>query len=160
MELKIDKIPVSRHLNQIQRKANASAEDIESENNNPFRVHEDDEFTSDVQVTSPDQSWRNFIVSVLLICGWYATSISLSVYNKFLFSKDKFNFYPLFTTTIHQVMQYCLSLFILTYFAPSLMPQSNLPMRAYFTKIVPCAVTTGVEIGLSNSSLHVFQPQF
>lgn len=78
----------------------------------------------------------------------------MSVYNKFLFSSNHFNFYPLFTTACHNLIQYACSFFILTHIFPSLKSTQQLSWNDYLTKIIPCAFTTGLEIGLSNSSLH------
>ncbi|GAB7365998.1 hypothetical protein MBLNU230_g7324t1 [Neophaeotheca triangularis] len=76
---------------------------------------------------------RHTLINVLLIALWYSFSISISVYNKWMFSKDNLNFhYPLFTTCVHMLVQFSLAslvLFFFPRFRPSNgnVPQTNIP---------------------------------
>lgn len=80
-------------------------------------------------------------------------------------SKDAVVFpFPLFTTSMHMVVQFTLSSLIL-YAIPSLRPRhppsslataENTPVLTkffYLTRLVPCAVATSLDIGLGNMSL-------
>lgn len=97
--------------------------------------------------------FNTFFISV---AGWYTSSLSLSVYNKWLFSKDHHNFpYPLFTTMFHNIMLFLLSFLSLHYIVPHLKPTRYPSTYDYFTKVFPCGLATGLDIGLSNSSLKV-----
>ncbi|EME42399.1 hypothetical protein DOTSEDRAFT_54772 [Dothistroma septosporum NZE10] len=50
---------------------------------------------------------RHIIVNALLIALWYTFSISISVYNKWMFSSENLDFhFPLFTTSIHMLVQF------------------------------------------------------
>lgn len=92
-------------------------------------------------------------------------------YNKWMFSRDDndnevFPF-PLFTTSLHMLVQFLLSCLIL-FFIPSLRPRpapstsrspdssepkSILTKFFYFTRLVPCGTATSLDIGLGNMSL-------
>ncbi|KAJ3059650.1 Triose-phosphate Transporter, partial [Podochytrium sp. JEL0797] len=94
------------------------------------------------------------MLTVFYILAWYSTSLGLSIYNKYLFSRDHLNFaYPMFTTTIHMIMQFCLSGSCLLWLWPHLRPTHFPSTKEYLLKVVPCGVATGLDIGLSNSSL-------
>ncbi|KAI8925469.1 triose-phosphate transporter family-domain-containing protein [Entophlyctis helioformis] len=100
-------------------------------------------------------------VKVLMIGGWYTVSISLHIYNKWLFSRDHFNFpFPMMTTTIHTTSQFILSAIVLQVFLPSLKPTSYPTRYDYLTKVLPCGIATGLDIGLSNSSLKSISLSF
>ena len=92
----------------------------------------------------------------MYICLWFSSSISLHLYNKWLYSKDYYNFpFPLFSTAFQVLMHFSISSILLVYFIPSITPSTR-PMKSDFWKrILPCALTTGLDIGLSNSSLKV-----
>ena len=95
-------------------------------------------------------------------------------YNKWMFSKDHLNFhFPLFTTSMHMVVQFCLASTVL-FFVPKLRPQASVASAHdtapgddltasekpamtrwfYLTRCVPCGAATGLDIGLGNMSLR------
>lgn len=91
-------------------------------------------------------------------------------YNKWMFDPKKLNFrFPLFTTATHMLVQFSLASIVLFFF-PSLRPtnghKSDLgqsrhePERPvmtkwfYLTRIGPCGLATGLDIGLGNASLQ------
>ncbi|KAJ4272128.1 hypothetical protein NW762_000839 [Fusarium torreyae] len=102
-------------------------------------------------------------------------------YNKWMFDHDRLNFaFPLFTTSMHMVVQFVLSGLVL-YFVPSLRPgygagahQSDLGRSRhddepksygmskmfYLTRIGPCGAATGLDIGLGNTSLKFISLTF
>ena len=68
---------------------------------------------------------RNTIINALLIALWYSFSISISVYNKWMFSKENLDFhYPLFTTSLHMLVQFSLASAVL-YFIPRFRPGAD-----------------------------------
>lgn len=92
-------------------------------------------------------------------------------YNKWMFSGDRLNFpFPLFTTSLHMLVQFCLSSIVL-FFVPSLRPRNGhvsdggqsrheagpkaplMTKMFYLTRIGPCGAATGLDIGLGNTSL-------
>ncbi|MCJ1313641.1 Triose-phosphate Transporter [Agyrium rufum] len=123
---------------------------------------------------------KSSIVNVLLICSWYLFSLSISIYNKWMFSAEHLGFhFPLFTTSLHMVVQFTLASLVL-YFIPQLRPRHsatspeapvsfedsepldpppqtkrNPLMTPFFfaTRIAPCGIATGLDIGLGNTSL-------
>ena len=66
---------------------------------------------------------RDVLINSLLIGLWYTFSISISVYNKWMFSSENLDFhFPLFTTSVHMLMQFLLSsltLYLFPRFRPS-----------------------------------------
>lgn len=57
---------------------------------------------------------RRVVINGVLIGLWYTFSISISVYNKWMFSKENLDFhFPLFTTSLHMLVQFALSSLVL-----------------------------------------------
>lgn len=88
-----------------------------------------------------------------------------------MFDKNQLNFpFPLFTTASHMLVQFSLASLTL-YFIPSLRPHNGhrsnngqsrhdsepdkpiMSKSFYLTRIAPCGVATGLDIGLGNTSL-------
>lgn len=113
-----------------------------------------------------DAYWKAAVVNVLLILSWYTFSTLISVYNKWMFSTDKKNFsYPLFVTSFHMLMQFVLSSSAMKLF-PQLVPRrpngsTSRPSGVdWASKVVPCALATALDIGLSNTSLKTITLTF
>nr|POE74410.1 putative transporter c22e12.01 [Quercus suber] len=130
--------------------------------------------------------WRSIMINAVLIALWYSFSISISVYNKWMFSKENLDFhFPLFTTSLHMVIQFSLAATVL-YFRPALRPvRSQAPGQGhgaqqytsldptqpaqpppmmtrwfYLTRISPCSTATALDIGLGNFSLRFISLTF
>ncbi|KAM0214351.1 hypothetical protein ACHAPQ_005244 [Fusarium lateritium] len=123
--------------------------------------------------------FKSLVFNGVLILLWYLFSLSISIYNKWMFDHDRLNFaFPLFTTSMHMVVQFVLSALVL-YFVPSLRPgyrahQSDLGSSRhddepksygmtkmfYLTRIGPCGAATGLDIGLGNTSLKFISLTF
>ncbi|KAK4498189.1 hypothetical protein PRZ48_010846 [Zasmidium cellare] len=127
---------------------------------------------------------KNIAINACLIALWYSFSISISVYNKWMFSKENLDFhFPLFTTSVHMLVQFSLAslvLWIFPRFRPSnakeieahhgyshvdgneddtvpLEPRPKKPLMTktfYLTRISPCGTATALDIGLGNFSLR------
>ena len=133
---------------------------------------------------------KNTIINVLLIALWYSFSISISVYNKWMFSKENLDFhFPLFVTSIHMIVQFTLASSVL-FFIPRFRPGANSsanphdptyrqldgaqnenegvtkskqPLMSkwfYLTRIGPCGTSTALDIGLGNFSLRFISLTF
>lgn len=97
-----------------------------------------------------------------------------------MFDEDRLNFaFPLFTTSMHMIVQFILSGLVL-YFVPSVRPQlshasdmgrsrheaeptsnqSAVSKMFYLTRIGPCGCATGLDIGLGNTSLKFISLTF
>ncbi|KAI8630424.1 triose-phosphate transporter family-domain-containing protein [Xylariaceae sp. FL1651] len=128
---------------------------------------------SDEERKQADQNViRRLAVNAVLIGLWYIFSLSISLYNKWMFDSGQLNFpFPLFTTSMHMLVQFTLASLVL-YLIPSLRPHNaphssdlgrsrheSEPERPlmtklfYFTRIGPCGAATGLDIGLGNTSL-------
>ncbi|SGY60425.1 BQ5605_C007g04429 [Microbotryum silenes-dioicae] len=90
----------------------------------------------------------------------YSFSSAISVYNKWMFSKEHYNFpYPLFVTSFHMLVQWSLSAIALSMTA-RLRSKNRPGLKDFGTKIVPCGVASGLDIGLSNLSLRTITLSF
>ncbi|KAF4547434.1 Triose-phosphate transporter-like protein 2 [Elsinoe fawcettii] len=127
-------------------------------------------------------------INALLIAMWYSFSIGISVFNKFVLSKDKLDFhYPLFFTSFHMIIQFTLAALVM-YLIPSFRPnpvdsassqhyeavsqtagsdeaqhtkkQPIMSKFFYLTRISPCGAATGLDIGLGNMSLKFISLTF
>ncbi|KAL7424140.1 hypothetical protein Q5752_001725 [Cryptotrichosporon argae] len=97
--------------------------------------------------------WRNVVVTGLFVLSWYGFATVLSLYNKWMFSPEHYGFgFPLFVTFCHMIVQFTLAAIIRAAF-PQFRPDERPKRRDYATKVLPTAVATGVDIGLSNLSL-------
>lgn len=113
--------------------------------------------------------FRKMVINGLLICSWFMFSMVLSLYNKWMFSSHdnkngskNLNFpFPLFTTSGHMLVQFLGSYLVLT-MIPRLKPPKDhdLSVRDYTTRIGPCGVATGLDIGFSNASLKTITLAF
>ncbi|KAI9833076.1 MAG: Triose-phosphate Transporter [Phylliscum demangeonii] len=123
--------------------------------------------------------WKTSLVNVALIGSWYLFSLSISIYNKWMFSKDHLDFhFPLFITCVHMLVQFSLAALVL-YLFPRFRPRhdalapaavddgdttsgmeeafttekAGMTKSFYLTRIGPCGAATGLDIGLGNMSL-------
>ncbi|RDA93107.1 hypothetical protein CP533_4108 [Ophiocordyceps camponoti-saundersi (nom. inval.)] len=122
--------------------------------------------------------FRRLVVNGIFILLWYTFSLSISLYNKWMFDRDRLNFaFPLFSTSMHMLVQFLLAGLVL-YFVPSLRPQqmhnsdggrsrheteptnSVMSKMFYLTRIGPCGAATGLDIGLGNASLKFISLTF
>ncbi|OZJ02586.1 hypothetical protein BZG36_03651 [Bifiguratus adelaidae] len=103
---------------------------------------------------------RSYLINLFWILTWYMFATCLSLYNKWMFSSDHYNFqFPLFVTSTHMVVQFTLSGLTLC-LIPRWRPKRRPKLRDYLTKIVPCGLATGLDIGLSNLSLKTISLSF
>ncbi|KAH0536916.1 hypothetical protein FGG08_006254 [Glutinoglossum americanum] len=88
-----------------------------------------------------DQSvLKRSIINIILIGLWYTFSLSISIYNKWMFSPEHLNFhFPLFTTSMHMSEDGDKKPYMTRWF--------------YISRIGPCGIATGLDIGLGNMSL-------
>ncbi|KAJ3564036.1 hypothetical protein NPX13_g7985 [Xylaria arbuscula] len=131
-----------------------------------------DNLTDEERKQADQNVVRRLAVNAVLIVLWYTFSLSISLYNKWMFDSGQLNFpFPLFTTSMHMLVQFSLASLVL-YLIPSLRPNNGAhnsdlgrsrhesePERPimtklfYFTRIGPCGAATGLDIGLGNTSL-------
>lgn len=90
----------------------------------------------------------------------------MNLYNSWLFSKKRYGFsYPLFVTSMHMIVQFALSSAALALFK-DIAPRGRNGKRArpnakdWLSKVVPCALATAIDIGLSNLSLKTITLTF
>ncbi|KAG2356363.1 TPT-domain-containing protein [Suillus spraguei] len=105
--------------------------------------------------------WRTAIINGCFIASWYIFATVLSLYNKWMFSPDLFGFpYPLFVTTLHMLVQFTLATALRVCFSHHFRPERSPSVKDYGKKVVPTAVSTGLDIGLSNLSLKTITLSF
>ncbi|KAI9720617.1 MAG: hypothetical protein M1812_002797 [Candelaria pacifica] len=149
------------------------------------RIAGESKVANDVHKQADQSVVRKSVVNAILIGSWYFFALSISLYNKWMFSGDHLNFpFPLFTTSMHMLVQFFLSSCVL-YFLPRFRPRHdsisnphNLPKQQptradtieaekplmtrffYITRIGPCGAATGLDIGLGNMSLRFISLTF
>lgn len=123
----------------------------------------------------------NIIVSSILL--WYAFSMSISVYNRWMFSSDNLYFrYPIIITSFHQFILTLLAILTLILFPQFRLSQNlyktlsnkevadedlyddeyandtattyTMPVKEYLTNILPCSVASAGDIGLGNTAFR------
>ncbi|KAH0710283.1 hypothetical protein KY284_011710 [Solanum tuberosum] len=88
------------------------------------------------------------------ILVWYCVSLFLTLYNKSLLG-DKLGKFPapLLMNTVHFAMQAVLSKAITGFWHQRFQPTVMMSWRDYSLKVVPTALTTAMDVNLSNASL-------
>ncbi|THH05351.1 hypothetical protein EW145_g4859 [Phellinidium pouzarii] len=105
--------------------------------------------------------WRNAIINLLFIATWFIIAIILSVYNKWMFSPERYGFtWPLFVTTLHMFAQFVLAALVRNVWPSKFRPPHKPSRKDYGRKVIPTAVATGLDIGLSNWSLKIITLSF
>ncbi|KAG9248526.1 triose-phosphate transporter family-domain-containing protein [Calycina marina] len=151
----------------------------------------DHRIAGEAQVTAEEKKeadqnvLKRSLVNALLIGLWYIFSLSISIYNKWMFDPKHLDFhFPLFTTCAHMFVQFSLSslvLLLLPHYRPRYDSISNphnthadgelmqheedskkplMTKTFYFTRIGPCGTATGLDIGLGNMSLKFISLTF
>ncbi|RNA07899.1 solute carrier family 35 member C2 [Brachionus plicatilis] len=116
----------------------------------------------DLPVTKSSSELRSVLLSLLTILIYYCFSISLTFYNRYLFVTYQ---YPLSITIIHLIVKYVLSSLIRStlnfyHFIKKRPAKSEYQQRItlnwflYTTRIIPTAIASAADIGLSNWSLQ------
>lgn len=97
---------------------------------------------------------------LVLIILWYLFSISISIYNKWMFSPSYLDFkYPILTTSGHQLVQ-LLFASIITRASGHTNPLTQYKIKEYLKNIGPCAIASSGDIGLANVSLTIVSLTF
>ncbi|GJP47689.1 hypothetical protein CLOM_g6862 [Closterium sp. NIES-68] len=98
---------------------------------------------------------------LLLVLLWYTFSMALSLYNKVLIGEKHGRFpAPLLMTTFHFLLQGGIATILLRCCCQSWLPATPISWRDYFLRVVPTAVATALDIGLSNLSLALITLTF
>lgn len=87
------------------------------------------------------------ILPAIYSLGWYASSISMTLFNKYLFSQYGFRF-PVFATMFHSTGIFLVTWAILS----NCMTKPNISRKVFFKFVVPVGVFAGLDIALSNMS--------
>ncbi|KAF8732377.1 hypothetical protein AX14_004456 [Amanita brunnescens Koide BX004] len=105
--------------------------------------------------------WKNAFIDGLFICSWFVLATVISVYNKWMFSPERFGFpSPLFVTTMHMFIQFMLAAAIRFLWPRRFRPEYDPKPADYAKKAVPTAVSSSLDIGLSNYSLKIITLSF
>lgn len=111
------------------------------------------------------KSLKGSVQSALFIGLWYLFSISISVYNKWMFSEGHLNFrFPIFTTCGHQLVQGILAYLTITRLSDQLGIQNRLSAlfteNNYLKSVGPCALASAGDIGMGNLSIRMVTLSF
>ncbi|XP_022739577.1 probable sugar phosphate/phosphate translocator At1g06470 [Durio zibethinus] len=92
--------------------------------------------------------------TLFFILVWYTFSTFLTLYNKTLLGDDLGKFpAPLLMNTVHFTMQAVLSKVITWYWSHRFQLTVPMSWRDYFYRVVPTALSTALDVNLSNASL-------
>lgn len=97
----------------------------------------------------------------LCIVGWYIFSLTISVYNNWMFDKKALNLpFPILITSFHQLILSFLA-YLTLYLKPSLLGSNQhinknrkFNMRYFMTRLFPCSLSSALDIGAANMSLR------
>ncbi|XVE86318.1 hypothetical protein DITRI_Ditri18aG0026200 [Diplodiscus trichospermus] len=99
-------------------------------------------------------SAADVLKTLFFILVWYTFSTFLTLYNKTLLGDDLGKFpAPLLMNTVHFTMQALLSKGITWYWSHRFQPSVPMSWRDYFYRVVPTALSTALDVNLSNASL-------
>ncbi|KAG2236630.1 hypothetical protein INT48_000185 [Thamnidium elegans] len=138
-----------------------------SEESEVFSLREEDPMSlpseallDDDTKTQPKSIVKSSAINLFWILMWYIFATILSVYNKWMFSAEYYGFqYPLFVTSFHMIVQFTFSGTSLL-LVPKLRPKKRPSVSDYLYKVLPCALATSLDIGLSNLSLKTITLSF
>lgn len=84
-----------------------------------------------ISIQEKHRNWiRHSAISCIFILLWYIFSVTLSVYNKWMFSENGLNFnFPILTTSGHQLVQFLLSSGVLLIAGRFKRPQNYRPLE-------------------------------
>lgn len=115
-------------------------------------------------IQKPNFFTPTIIQLIFCIIGWYVFSLTISLYNKWMFDKSKLNLpFPILITSFHQLLLSILS-FLTIWFKPTIRPQqenetqdkliTRQGLKFYLTHILPCAMASAGDIGSGNMSFR------
>lgn len=125
--------------------------DVESKINGVESESSNDVSAAD---SKSEVSATNVLKTLFFILVWYTFSLFLTLYNKSLLGDDLGKFpAPLLMNTIHFGMQAVLSKAITWIWWERFHKDVHITWGDYFSKVVPTALATALDINLSNASL-------
>ncbi|XP_047317256.1 probable sugar phosphate/phosphate translocator At1g06470 [Impatiens glandulifera] len=99
-------------------------------------------------------SASDVLKTLFFILVWYTFSTFLTLYNKTLLGDHLGKFpAPLLMNTVHFAMQAILSQGITWFWSKRFQPGIPMSWRDYFVRVVPTALSTALDVNLSNESL-------
>ncbi|KAL3651328.1 hypothetical protein CASFOL_004330 [Castilleja foliolosa] len=122
----------------------------------PFDIEDEtdiERYVSRGKKTESPISVADVLKTLFLILAWYTFSTFLTLYNKTLLGDHMGNFpAPLLMNTVHFTMQAVLSKAITWFWSDRFHP-SVMSWNDYFVRVVPTALSTAMDVNLSNFSL-------
>lgn len=106
-------------------------------------------------------STSDILKTLFLILMWYTFSTFLTLYNKTLLGEHMGQFpAPMLMNTVHFTMQAVLSKLITWYWSHRFQPTVPMSNKDYFSRVVPTALSTALDVNLSNESLIFISVSF
>jgi len=105
--------------------------------------------------------FRDAFINALFIASWFTLALLLSLYNKWMFAPEHFGFpLPLFVTMLHMFVQAILASLLRFGWPRRFRPEYDPSKEDYLRKAIPTAVSSGLDVGLSNLSLKMITLSF
>ncbi|KAH3666419.1 hypothetical protein WICMUC_005687 [Wickerhamomyces mucosus] len=162
-QVNIHRIPKSSATNSINNQSQFSTTSTGNynEDNDPDDdAHFEIDLNDDLLPSSSQSIFGKYSQLGACILGWYAFSMTISLYNKWMFDKSNLNLpFPILITSFHQLFLSVLS-HVFIYFKPKIRgngdPNSkhNIEWRYFITRLLPCAASSALDIGAGNLSLR------
>ncbi|KAK6238425.1 hypothetical protein QUC31_003894 [Theobroma cacao] len=133
---------------------NESSEDLRLSSNAVDGANSTGNWKALAQNSKSSVSAADVLKTLFFILVWYTFSTFLTLYNKTLLGDDLGKFpAPLLMNTVHFTMQAVLSKAITWYWSHRYQPTVAMSWRDYFYRVVPTALSTALDVNLSNASL-------
>ncbi|KAH8984513.1 triose-phosphate transporter family-domain-containing protein [Lactarius akahatsu] len=154
-------VTASEHVHRtplIVGSAHTSQEGLRRDDN-LYPIPEDVHFAT---IEEKKRLWlRDAFINALFIASWFAFALILSLYNKWMFAPEHFGFpLPLLVTMLHMFVQAVLASILRFGWPRRFRPEYDPSREDYAKKAVPTAVSTSLDIGLSNLSLKTITLSF
>lgn len=136
-----------------------TTEGPQTDHENVYPIPEDVHFAT---IEEKKRLWlRDAFINTFFIASWFAFALILSLYNKWMFAPEHFGFpLPLFVTMLHMFVQAGLASVLRFGWPHRFRPEHDPSREDYAKKVVPTAISTSLDIGLSNLSLKTITLSF
>lgn len=122
---------------------------VSSSNNNNNTIH----------IEHKHVSYKGLKRKLTYLAIYYVLAVIVAIFNKQVIGRTSFGF-PLMLSALSAFVQSGLALSSLLWLGCLKKTFNKLTAKQYFTAIVPCAVASGLDIGISNSSLQFVSLSF
>lgn len=147
----------------------------ESDNENETRLNNEERNVEKTFMVKINENYPHLKITISSILLWYLFSMSISVYNRWMFASTSLDFkFPILITSFHQLILTALAILTLILFPQFRLSNSSytkisaddstmepeekitykMPIREYVFNILPCSIASAGDIGLGNTAFR------